>query len=50
MLYSVVYIFRSQHMGSSLSAAQSFFNLFDRTPTIDNSSTEGQELVREHRE
>lgn len=32
-------------MGASVSAAQSFFDLFDRTPTIDNGSTNGRELV-----
>lgn len=33
-------------MGASLSAAQTFFDLFDRVPTIDNGSTEGLVLVR----
>ncbi|CAM4832339.1 unnamed protein product [Rotaria magnacalcarata] len=32
-------------MGSSLTAAQNFFELFDRIPAIDNSSTEGRKLV-----
>ncbi len=32
-------------MSDSLSAAQSFFNLFDRVSAIDNSSTTGKELV-----
>jgi hypothetical protein len=36
-------------MGRSVSAIQSFFDLFDRTPAIDNISTKGQELVRIHR-
>ncbi len=39
--------YRSRQIGASLSAAQSFFDLFDRTPAIDNTSTDGQELVRE---
>ncbi|CAF2108011.1 unnamed protein product [Rotaria magnacalcarata] len=34
-------------MGASLSAAQNFFNLFDRVPSIDNSSTEGKTLVND---
>ncbi|CAF4830291.1 unnamed protein product, partial [Rotaria sp. Silwood1] len=32
------------YVGSSLSAAQNFFDLFDRIPAIDSSSTEGQKL------
>ena len=36
---------RIDRISSSLSAAQTFFDLFDRTPTIDNASTEGQKLV-----
>ncbi|CAF5225397.1 unnamed protein product, partial [Rotaria magnacalcarata] len=28
-------------MGPSLAAAKTFFDLFDRTPVIDNSSTKG---------
>jgi len=32
-------------MGASVSAARSLFELFDRTPLIDNGSTKGQELV-----
>jgi hypothetical protein len=32
-------------MGASLSAAQSFIDLFDRQPKIDNGSAQGQELV-----
>ncbi|CAF1113459.1 unnamed protein product [Rotaria sordida] len=38
----------SAQIGTSLSAAKSFFDLFDRTPAIDNTSTEGQELVDFH--
>ncbi|UJR18570.1 hypothetical protein I4U23_005477 [Adineta vaga] len=34
----------SQRIGASLMAAKNFFDLFDRTPTIDNSSIKGQEL------
>ncbi|CAF2151324.1 unnamed protein product, partial [Rotaria magnacalcarata] len=34
-----------EDLGTSLSAIHSFFELFDRTPLIDNSSTTGQELV-----
>ncbi|CAF3911641.1 unnamed protein product [Rotaria sordida] len=30
---------------ASVSAAEAFFDLFDRKPAIDNTSTEGQELV-----
>ncbi|CAF3077124.1 unnamed protein product [Rotaria sp. Silwood2] len=33
------------YMGSSLSAAQNFFDLFDRISAIDSSSTEGQKLI-----
>ncbi|CAF3959669.1 unnamed protein product [Rotaria magnacalcarata] len=36
--------FKFDDMGSSLSAAQNFFELFDRIPAIDNSSTEGRKL------
>ncbi|CAF1544603.1 unnamed protein product [Adineta ricciae] len=39
-----------QQIGRSLSAAKNFFDLFDRIPTIDNTSTEGQELVDFHGE
>ena len=46
-LYSIVFILRSKRIAASLSAAHTFFTLFDRIPTIDSSSTEGQELVRE---
>ncbi|CAF1131249.1 unnamed protein product [Rotaria sordida] len=35
----------TRQMSDSLSAAQSFFSLFDRTSAIDNSSTDGQQLV-----
>ncbi|CAF1243777.1 unnamed protein product, partial [Rotaria sordida] len=34
----------TRQMSDSLSAAQSFFSLFDRTSAIDNSSTDGQQL------
>ncbi|CAF1098923.1 unnamed protein product [Rotaria sordida] len=34
----------TRQMSDSLSAAQSFFNLFDRTSAIDNSSIDGQQL------
>ncbi|CAF4565097.1 unnamed protein product, partial [Rotaria socialis] len=34
-----------EDFGTSLSAIHSFFELFDRTPLIDNGSTTGQELV-----
>ncbi|CAF1518564.1 unnamed protein product [Adineta ricciae] len=34
----------SSRIGSSISAAQDFFDLFDRTPCIDNASSEGQQL------
>lgn len=36
---------RSLYIGSSLVAVQNFFELFDRTPMIDNMSNEGQQLV-----
>ncbi|CAF1512824.1 unnamed protein product [Rotaria magnacalcarata] len=36
---------RMREMSDSLSAAQSFFNLFDRVSAIDNSSTDGQQLL-----
>ncbi|CAF4637472.1 unnamed protein product [Rotaria sp. Silwood2] len=35
----------SSRIASSVSAAETFFDLFDRKPAIDNSSTEGQELI-----
>ncbi|CAF4231321.1 unnamed protein product, partial [Rotaria sordida] len=35
----------SRQIAASFSAAEAFFNLFDRKPAIDNTSTEGQELV-----
>ncbi|UJR34442.1 hypothetical protein I4U23_021849 [Adineta vaga] len=34
----------SDRIGQSISAAQIFFDIFDRTPSIDNTSTQGQEL------
>jgi hypothetical protein len=36
---------RPNRIGSSLSGAQNFFDLFDRTPSIDNASTDGEKLV-----
>jgi hypothetical protein len=33
-------------IGGLLLAAQNFFDLFDRTPSIDNNSTEDRKLVR----
>ncbi|CAF3082604.1 unnamed protein product [Rotaria sp. Silwood2] len=38
-------VFISQRIAASFSAAETFFDLFDRTPAIDNTSTEGQELI-----
>ncbi|CAF4005901.1 unnamed protein product [Adineta steineri] len=35
----------AQRMGTSLTAAHAFFDLFDRIPTIDNGLNKGQELV-----
>ncbi|CAF1373441.1 unnamed protein product [Rotaria sordida] len=35
----------TKRIAASVSAAQTFFDLFDRKPAIDNTSTEGQELV-----
>ncbi|CAF4991098.1 unnamed protein product [Rotaria sp. Silwood1] len=35
-------------MSSSLSAAQVFFDLFDRTPIIDNCSADGRQLDNFH--
>ncbi|CAF3793301.1 unnamed protein product [Rotaria sordida] len=35
----------SSRIASSISSAEAFFDLFDRIPSIDNTSTEGQELV-----
>ncbi|CAF4580354.1 unnamed protein product, partial [Rotaria sp. Silwood2] len=35
----------SQRIAASFSATETFFDLFDRTPAIDNTSTEGQKLV-----
>ncbi|CAF1597520.1 unnamed protein product, partial [Adineta steineri] len=37
--------FRAQRIGVSFAAAHTFFDLFDRTPTIDNGSNKGQELT-----
>ncbi|CAF4562520.1 unnamed protein product [Rotaria sp. Silwood1] len=34
----------SSNIASSVSGAEAFFDLFDRMPTIDNTSTKGQEL------
>ena len=36
---------RVKRIGGSLSAATTFFDLFDRTPTIDNGSSQGVQLV-----
>ncbi|CAF1218437.1 unnamed protein product [Rotaria sp. Silwood1] len=36
---------RSSRIASTILGAEAFFDLFDRIPTIDNASTEGQELV-----
>ncbi|CAF3927878.1 unnamed protein product, partial [Rotaria sordida] len=36
---------KSRQIAASFSAAEAFFDLFDRKPAIDNTSTEGQELV-----
>ncbi|CAF1373078.1 unnamed protein product [Rotaria sp. Silwood1] len=36
---------RPSSIAMSISAAEQFFDLFDRKPAIDNTSTEGQELV-----
>ncbi|CAF4407050.1 unnamed protein product, partial [Adineta steineri] len=35
----------ARRIGASLAAAHAFFDLFDRTPTIDNGSNKGQELT-----
>ncbi|CAF1108583.1 unnamed protein product [Rotaria sordida] len=40
----------SIRVAASISAAEAFFDLFDRKPAIDNTSTEGQELVDFHGE
>ena len=37
----------ARRIGDSLSAARTFFELFDRTSTIDNGSTKGEELVKQ---
>ncbi|CAF4132447.1 unnamed protein product [Rotaria sp. Silwood2] len=39
------HIIISRRIAESVSAAETFFDLFDRKPTIDNTSTEGLELV-----
>ncbi|CAF0800865.1 unnamed protein product [Adineta steineri] len=36
---------KAQRIGVSFAAAHTFFDLFDRTPTIDNGSNKGQELT-----
>ncbi|CAF3884676.1 unnamed protein product [Rotaria sp. Silwood1] len=36
------------YIAATVSAAETFFDLFDRIPSIDNTSTEGQELVDFH--
>ncbi|CAF1565319.1 unnamed protein product, partial [Rotaria sp. Silwood1] len=38
----------SWRVAASISAAEECFDLFDRKPAIDNTSGEGQELVREY--
>ncbi|CAF3269133.1 unnamed protein product [Rotaria sp. Silwood2] len=38
-------LFISGRIGASISAAEAFFDLFDRKPAIDNTSTEGQKIV-----
>ncbi|UJR06786.1 hypothetical protein I4U23_011073 [Adineta vaga] len=35
-----------EHVGKSMANAEIFFELFDRIPVIDNTSTKGQELAR----
>ncbi|CAF4243701.1 unnamed protein product, partial [Adineta steineri] len=35
----------AERIGKSFAAAHAFFDLFDRTPTIDNGSNKGQELT-----
>ncbi|CAF3489535.1 unnamed protein product [Rotaria sp. Silwood1] len=40
----------SSSIAASISAADTFFDLFDRIPAIDNTSTAGQELVDFHGE
>ena len=37
--------FSANRMASSMVAAETFFDLFDRIPNIDNLSTEGNKLV-----
>ncbi|CAF3793064.1 unnamed protein product [Rotaria sp. Silwood1] len=41
-------LFISDHIATSVSAAEAFFDLFDREPAIDNTSTEGQEIADFH--
>ncbi|CAF5021798.1 unnamed protein product, partial [Rotaria sp. Silwood1] len=41
---------KSKRIAASVSAAKTFFDLFDRNPAIDNTSIEGQELVDFHGE
>ncbi|CAF1343363.1 unnamed protein product [Rotaria sordida] len=38
-------VIKSSRIATSISAAEAFFDLFDRKPTIDNTSTEGRELI-----
>ncbi|CAF1578372.1 unnamed protein product [Rotaria sordida] len=38
-------VIKSSRIATSISAAEAFFDLFDRKPTIDNTSTEGRELL-----
>ncbi|CAF3806159.1 unnamed protein product, partial [Rotaria sp. Silwood1] len=38
----------SDHIATSVSAAEAFFDLFDREPAIDNTSTEGLEIADFH--
>ncbi|CAF2816275.1 unnamed protein product [Rotaria sp. Silwood2] len=40
---------KSSRIASSISGIETFFDLFDRIPTIDNASTEGRELGYETR-
>ncbi|CAF1295721.1 unnamed protein product [Rotaria sordida] len=40
----------SSHIAATFTAAETFFGLFDRIPAIDNTSTEGKELVDFHGE
>jgi hypothetical protein len=47
-MFLTIVSYRSRQIGASISAAQSFFDLFDRTSAIDQTSTKGQQLVREY--